>query len=151
MGQAARQARENNETILVIVTTIFQILAGMAGFQENPLSTSLQEILYSLSPRKKSPTSCTRPSQCPLSTDSIAKRWLLTPSRPVFKFLCFLLYWTSRMREDDIEIHAILFLSLNHCLYDVIFLLLLFVQSQLQCKARNTRCFINIVLSINFS
>lgn len=56
MGQAARQARENNETILVIVTTILQILAGMAGFQENPLSTSLQEILYSLSPRKKSPT-----------------------------------------------------------------------------------------------
>lgn len=50
------ETRENNEKILVIVVTILQILAGMAGFQENPLSTSLQVILYSLSPQKKSPT-----------------------------------------------------------------------------------------------
>lgn len=53
MVQAATEAQENNETILVIVTTILQILAGMAGFKEDPLYTSLQVILYSLSPQKK--------------------------------------------------------------------------------------------------
>lgn len=51
-----REAQENKETIVVIVTTILQILVGMAGFQENRLYTSLQVILYSLSPQKKSPT-----------------------------------------------------------------------------------------------
>lgn len=54
--QAAREPQENDETILVILTNILQILAGKAGLQENPLYTSLQVLLYSLSPQKKSPT-----------------------------------------------------------------------------------------------
>lgn len=86
MVQAAREAQENNETILVIVTTISQILAGMAGFQENRPYTSLQVILYSLSPQKKSPT-CLH-VQSPAGVHS-AERWMLTPRRPAFKFFAF--------------------------------------------------------------